>query len=932
LTPAQQAWLADFTAAYNARTAKSKAFTSQHHPYMADPRVVTGFKRKLKELVYPIVADHTAGCHIWDLDGNEYVDALNGFGSNFFGYAHPKITQAVVDQLWKGAEIGPQCPLTGEVAKMICDFTGLERVGFCNTGSEATLAAMRMARAVTGRRLIVTFTDSYHGVFDEVLVRGNKALRSMPAVPGVMASSVENILVLEYDSAESLQILRERCHELAAVMVEPIQTRRPDRRPHAFLREVRRITAESGTALIFDEVVTGFRMGPGGAQAFFGIQADLAAYGKVIGGGLSIGIVAGTRRFMDALDGGAWHYGDDSAPEVAVTYFAGTFVRHPATMAACKAALEVLQAGGQALYDRVNGQTARIVAELQAFFAQVGAPLAVASFASVFRVTYTETPPYGDLLFYLIRHHGVHIYDGFPCYLSLAHTDADVEKIIAAFKASVLTLQQVGFLPGTPHALPQPVTEPTDEWQPLSYVQKQYMVSATTEEQAFVHEGNVFALRGSLDVAALERACQALIQRHDALRLAIEWRDGEWMQRVRNNPEIRLALVAGEGWSSESLLEEIHARWRRTFDLSQELPVRIYLFRHAPDDHTLFLLYHHVAIDGWSMALLHEELQRLYAAEVGGAPAALPALPWSFADHLRWERTMLAGAEGEQLWRYWQGHLAGPLPLLHLPTDHPRPANFSHRGDRYAFQLAPELSRRLQESCQQEEVTPYMLTLAALQLLLHHASGQPDLLVGTMALNRMRPEHRPLVGSLVDVSVLRSTLTGNESFRAYLQNVRQNVWAMLSHPGYPYLLLAERLLPHLEVSGEAQQPPMVQVVFNWEDGLANVAGSAPAADAGQPPALTWAPLKVPVVGSWEDYFLLYVERNAAGLAVTVTYNNDLFEKNTIAQLMQAYQRLLAAIVGNPAATVAELLADLGDPLPNRLHTTTQKDASYAEAV
>ncbi|HRI64091.1 MAG TPA: aminotransferase class III-fold pyridoxal phosphate-dependent enzyme [Polyangium sp.] len=891
LTPAQQKWLADFMVAYNARTAKSKAFSAEHRAHMADPRVVTGFKRKLKELVYPIVAEHTAGCHIWDLDGNEYVDALNGFGSNFFGYANPKITQAVVDQLWKGTEIGPQCPLTGEVAKMICEFTGMERVGFCNTGSEATLAAMRMARTVTGRRLIATFTDSYHGVFDEVLVRGTKSGRPVPAVPGVMPSSVENILVLDYDRPESLEILRQRAHELAAVMVEPIQTRRPELRPHAFLKEVRRITEESGTALIFDEVVTGFRMHPGGAQAYFGIKADLASYGKVIGGGMSVGVVAGRPRFMDALDGGPWQFGDDSVPEVAVTYFAGTFVRHPAAMAACKAALEILREGGQALHDRVNGLTARIVDELNAFFARVGAPLTVVSFASVFRVNYTEPLPYGDLLFYLLRHEGIHIYDGFPCYMTLAHNDDDADKIIAAFKKSVRTLQQVGFMPPS-------------NWEPLSHVQKQYMVAETTEEKAFVHEGSVFALRGPLNVTALDRACKALVLRHDALRIVVEKCENDWIQCVQASPDVRIEVVDAQGWSQDELLNQIQTRWIRLFDLAHELPVRFHLFRHGPENHTLFLLFHHVAIDGWSMAIIHEDLRRLYEAEGNGTSAMLPALPWSFMDHVRWERDMLQGPEGEQLWQYWQGKLSGELPLLNLPTDHPRPDQFTHRGQRHTFDIGSELSRGIQDACQREKVTPYVFALAAFQLLLHRWSGQKDLLIGTMALNRMRPEHRQLVGSLVDVSVLRSTLSGDETFEAYLHQVRDAVLGMLSHPGYPYLLLDKHLRPE-RIAG---QPPIVQVVFNWEDGLERSTGSA------TPPAsVTWEPIKVSVVGSWEDYFLVYVEGHGDHYHVTVTYNSDLFVEPTIARLMQDYLTLLKAAIENPRGSILNLSATLVPP-------------------
>src|SRR5205823_14530938 len=144
------------------------------------------------------------------------------------------------------------------------------------------------------------------------------------------------MVVLDYGTEQSLEWIRQNANDLAAVIVEPVQSRHPALQPVEFLKEVRKITQESGTALIFDEVVTGFRVHPGGCQALFGIRADLATYGKVVAGGMPIGVLAGKSQFMDALDGVAWQFGDDSYPSVGVTFFAGTFVRHPLTLAAVK--------------------------------------------------------------------------------------------------------------------------------------------------------------------------------------------------------------------------------------------------------------------------------------------------------------------------------------------------------------------------------------------------------------------------------------------------------------------------------------------------------------------------------------------------------------------------------------------------------------------
>jgi glutamate-1-semialdehyde aminotransferase len=210
---------------------------------------------------------------------------------------------------------------------------------------------------------------------------------------------------------------------------------------------VRKITAESGAALIFDEVITGFRSHPGGAQALFGIRADLATYGKVVGGGYPIGVMAGRREFMDALDGGHWQYGDDSVPTVGVTYFAGTFVRHPLTLAAAKASLLHMKQHGTALQQRLNERTAAMADELNAFSAQAGAPLRIKHFASLWRTHFDEDHPQQELLFAMMRSRGIHILDNFPCFFTTAHTEADFQAITQAWKDSVLELQEAELLP-----------------------------------------------------------------------------------------------------------------------------------------------------------------------------------------------------------------------------------------------------------------------------------------------------------------------------------------------------------------------------------------------------------------------------------------------------------------------------------------------------
>jgi amino acid adenylation domain-containing protein len=441
----QKEFLNELIASYTKKTGGSKSYTQKNRSIMADPRVVSGFKPLTKELVYPIVIEKSSGNRLWDLDGNEYIDTLNGFGSCIFGHQPDFIKEALHKQIESGFEVGPQHPLAGEVCELLCEFTKQDRAALCNTGSEAVLGAIRIARTVTGRSLIVAFTGSYHGIVDEVLVRGSKKLVTFPAASGIPPESVQNMLILEYGTEESLRIITERADELAAVLVEPVQSRRPEFHPIEFLKKLREMTIKSEIPLIFDEVITGFRMHSGGIQALFNIQADIATYGKVIGGGLSIGAITGKRKYMDALDGGHWQYGDDSIPEVGVTYFAGTFVRHPLALAASKASLLHLKKQGPALQEKLNDMTSHLVFELNTEFKKKDLPMIINHFGSLWKLKFNDDVLYGELLFNLLRENGIHIWDGFPCFMTEAFKEEDLTQIINTFKKCIDKMVSAGF-------------------------------------------------------------------------------------------------------------------------------------------------------------------------------------------------------------------------------------------------------------------------------------------------------------------------------------------------------------------------------------------------------------------------------------------------------------------------------------------------------
>jgi glutamate-1-semialdehyde 2,1-aminomutase len=454
----EEIYLEQFITAYCDRTKTSKQLAQAFRPTLADPRVAAGFSLPLKEMCYPIVAQKSLGSKVWDVDGNEYIDLVMGFGINLLGHNPSFIKQAMIEQLDRGIEIGVQTQLAGEVAQLISELTGMERVTLSNTGTEAVMTAIRIARAATGRNKIAIFSGSYHGHSDATLVDlkqidGN--LQTLAKADGIPDGVVGDTLVLDYGNYDSLAVIKNHQAELAAVLVEPVQSCRPDLQPKEFLQQLRKLTAELGIALIFDEMITGFRVHQGGAQAWFDVQADIATYGKIVGGGLPIGVIAGKAEYMDKIDGGMWNYGDRSSPSVKTTFFAGTYCKHPLSLAAAKAILEYLKAQGNTLQIQLGDRTTQFVQKLNHCFANFELPIKMANFGSCFdAVLDSDSVPSSssdavnigiDLLSYHLLHKGVLIRAGSGC-LSTAHTDTELNYVIQAIEESLEQLRQVNLL------------------------------------------------------------------------------------------------------------------------------------------------------------------------------------------------------------------------------------------------------------------------------------------------------------------------------------------------------------------------------------------------------------------------------------------------------------------------------------------------------
>lgn len=815
-TPAQRAWLDSFIARCDARFGKSKAFSQKHRKVMADPRVVTGFNPLWKDLVYPLVVERSKGSRMWDIDGNEFIDLLACFGANFLGYQPPDLVQAMVDQVQTGIELGPQHPLSAEVAELISEFTGMERVAFCNTGSEAVVGALRIARTVTGRKTVAIFTNSYHGIVDEVIVRGSKQLRSLAAAPGIPPSAVEHMLVLDYASDESLRVLRERAHELAAIMIEPIQNKVPTLQPRAFVQSLREICDEAGCALIFDECVTGFRVAPGGAQEFYGIRGDIACYGKIIGGGLPLSAIAGSARWMDALDGGHWQYGDDSYPEAGVTYFAGTFVRHPLALAAAKASLLHIRQAGPALYRDINERTQRLITRLNTAFAARGAPVKAVHCASLWRLAWDDSQKNISLFYWLVRFHGLHLYEQFGHFLTEAMGDDDTERIFSVFTSALDELMALGFITprdGTPPSpqggLPENRQSTTREG-PLTPGQTERWLAGNFDPAArrALNESLCIGLSGDVDMSALELALRDVLGRHEAFRICFDTEQPVQRLTPRQDVDIAHVDLRDQKDVEEALDRFCRESNARAFPLDRAPLAAVSLLRLADGRTVVHLVASHLVFDGWASSVFNAELAVAYRARCSGAAPTWPeaASPLAFGKE---EQDRFAGMQGQEDLAFWQARLSNPPPPLALGDLTPAgPRQYGADTERSSID-GPVLTR-LRSQAKAAGATLFQLLLTAVTMVLQRQSGSNDFVVSVPYASQSLERRGPLVGDGVLDLPLRLQCNPGDTASTLLQRVRNDLMDALDHP----LMTQGTVARALGLRSNGDRPPLTGVYFN----------------------------------------------------------------------------------------------------------------------
>lgn len=706
-------------AAYTTGAAHSKELAQRHRSVLADNRNVAGFRARTKELTFPIAADRASGVRIQDVDGTERVDLSMGFGVHLFGHAAPFLVEAVMEALRRGAPIGPQSPLAGEVAALMHELTGLERFAFTNSGTEGVMLACRLARAATGRDRVVIFEGAYHGTFDGLLGRSGTGTGSgsgsgtRPLTPGTTSHTVADLVVLPWNDPSALAWLEEHASSVAAILVEPVQSRKPGVQPREFLHSLRDVATRSGAALVFDEVITGFRCEVGGAQAHFDVRADLAIYGKVLGGGFPIGAVGGSARFLDRVDGGTWRFGDDSAPRTDLAFFAGTFCKHPVAMATAKATLERLRAE-PGLLTRLNETTRGLCERLNAAFTAEGLPLEAVRFASLFRFQSVRNL---DHFFAHLNGAGVFAWEGRTLFLSEAHDAASLAHI----ETAVLTAARAVF----------------GQVERVSAAQERFL--DLPKDSLSGHVGFAVRIDGALDATRFETALRAVLGRHEGLR-------------VRFDRSARTVAFDGPPRWTFSSSSTATGLERTRFDVESG-PLAHFQW----SDGVFSGVAHGVLLDGYSLAVLLQSLAR----ELEGTPELPPA---QYRDYLAFLR------ERPDHTAFWRSLFPNGAP----PRLFERVAKTSTAGRvKRLWQAAP-----LREAARSRGVTPFMFLFTAFA---HALEARDDFAIAVPFADRRFPGGERIVGNLTQL--LAVPQPQGLSFDARLQVNASLLPRCYEHPG-----------------------------------------------------------------------------------------------------------------------------------------------------
>ncbi|QIS14174.1 non-ribosomal peptide synthetase [Nocardia arthritidis] len=472
----------------------------------------------------------------------------------------------------------------------------------------------------------------------------------------------------------------------------------------------------------------------------------------------------------------------------------------------------------------------------------------------------------------------------------------------------------------------------TPRW-PLSYGQRAlWFLHQLAPDATAYNLGEALVLHGPLDRVALRRAVAGLAQRHRVLCSRIVTDDhAEPHQEEIAAETLRISETDATGWGERELTAHLAAEVDRPFDLATGPLIRLGIYRTAPDEHVALLVVHHIVGEFWTLVLLVNDLAALYRAEIAGTEPVLAPMTRHYAEFTRWQSRMLAGPEGQRLWEHWRDKLTGPLPVLQLPTDRPRPQSKSFRGALHGFRIEARTADRVREFARATGATTYQTLLTVFAVFLHRHSNQHDLLIGTPMTGRTEAEWAPVAGYFDNALPLRVRLNPATTFADLVRQVRSTSVDALVHQALPFPMLVERL----RIPRDLGRSPLFDVMFVLRQarsremsGLTAMGMGGAGGEIALTPELTATSLELPRTVAQFDLTLSLAE-SADGMHGSWEYSTDLFDRSTVRrftdrftvlldELLEAPERPIGAVPILPTAEYRRVVEDWNDtagPLP-----------------
>lgn len=893
---------------YTSMTSASKNEVATYRKWLATSRNIAGFRPDRKEMVYQIHIERAEGAYVFDIDGNKLLDITMGFGVSLFGNKPDFIEKALMEELKRGIGVGAMSYRAGRVARKFCELTDHERVAFFNSGSEAVMNAIRIARTYKKRNLVVQFSGAYHGNSDPILgvsVQKDGRSGAIPMSPGMPESYYTDHIVLDYDSPDSLAEIESRANEIAAVIVEPVQSRKPDLQPKAFLKDLRALTERHGIVLIFDETITGLRVGKNGAQGFFGIKADIATYGKIVGGGLPIGLVAGKAAVMDAVDGGVWNYGDASYPEAENTFSAGTFNHHPLVLATMEAVLDKVIEDADKIYPILELRTHKLVITLNEYFKAHNFPISLVHFGSLFR--FNVTGP-GELLFYKLVTKGVYIWEGRNCFISAAHTDDDIDYLIRAIIEAVNEMRDDGFFPDGSSTSNGEETVPakigTTQVVDQHPIQQRMFALSNLDmgEEAYQIRG-AMKIKGEFDLKKFIQVCDDVFRSNEAFSTSFSVNHGKLVQNIDRNRVPSVEYIE----TSENLIQQHITTAIRPFEATEWPLVRITILKIGALEHLLIVNAHHIVLDGFSLSLFFEQFLNTYF----GANTEIGTK--SYSDFVQWQKVYESSPKFKDDEAFWSTVLeSSPTPVI--PAAFDTVQDFSFDGSRVTKRIPIDAIRTIARKL---GVSVYTLVFGAYALWIKRTESVSDFIVGSVVAGRPDGFEKTM-GMFVNTIPFRFQIEEHEAIKTFIHKLSGTILHQMGASYYPY----NRLLEKLKNERVAGTNPFFETIFSYEkDTQRSVSvGGLSFETFDLPRKASGFPLLFDVIETKDE------------LIIGIEYQHNHYNETRILEIAEVYTKLIS----NESLFTTGVIADIQVPsfgkLANNNIATKSVSAEIAQQV